>query len=400
MRIVQVAASIAESDGGPTTGVLGLNRALNRRHDTSSVALTTDADGYSGRLSPAETARLEQKMNGAIVFRRSRPFRLKHSWGLMRATFQQARTADLVYIHGVYLAHSLWAWLAARRWKRPYVVQPHGALEPYQAQFGRVQKAIWDALVGQRILRGAKALIAASDDEAHNLRGLQPGAQIVVIPLGASEGEAHVSSPIRTSVESWLDVPRHERVLFLGRLAKKKRPDLLMDAWNTTTVGRLAVVGPDGEWTADELAGRLDTSRRPTVTFPGPVDPAGVRWFMRHAGVFVLPSENENFGIAVAEAMAGGAAVLTTKQTAASVHVARAEAGVVLDSPSRDELAQALQALVTSPDRVADAGARGERYAAIHLSWDAAANALLQALTPQDTIVLPSSHDRLGIDRQ
>jgi glycosyltransferase involved in cell wall biosynthesis len=103
---------------------------------------------------------------------------------------------------------------------------------------------------------------------------------------------------------------------------------------------------------------------------------------MQHAGIFVLPSENENFGITVAEAMAGGAAVVTTKQTAASEHVRRAQAGVVLDSPTHGQLASAIQSLLARPEQVADAGTRAHGYARTHLTWDAAATRLLDELRP------------------
>ena len=383
MRIIQVAASLAESDGGTTTAVLGTDQGYRASPDVSVLTLTTDADGNRGRLSTDERARLRESTPDVAVHPRSRPLRIKNSWSMRKKLMSEVSAADLVHIHGVYLAHTVWAWLAARRYGCPYIVQPHGALEPYQARFGRPHKAVWDRIVGRRILTGASALVAASKDEAANLHSLLPNVRVVVMPLGTSSGRARVPDAVREAATDWLRAPRHQRVLFLGRLARKKRPDLLVDAWNRLATGKLAVVGPDGEWTNEQLSSQVTLRRRGSICFPGPVDADGVRWFMHHAGVFVLPSENENFGITVAEAMAGGAAVITTQQTASAEHIRQARAGLVLDSPDAAALAHAIEELLAEPDVVLGAGARGEAYARAHLTWGSAVQQLLYELNSE-----------------
>jgi glycosyltransferase involved in cell wall biosynthesis len=390
VRVIQVAASVAASDGGPTTGVLGLNAAYNRRPGTSALAIATDANGRFGRLDETERNLLTGLPGVALrVLSRSRPFRLKNSWRLCREVLREVSGADLVHIHGVYLAHSVWAWIAARRHGRPYIVQPHGALEPYQAQFGRLRKRLWDLVIGRRVLTGAAALLAASDDEARHLRDLLPGTHVIVTPLGTTTGPTTIDADMQRRLAPWLAAPQHKRVLFLGRLARKKCPDRLLEAWNRLDSGVLAVVGPDGEWTAEELRSLILPDRTDSTIMAGGTDAPGVRWFMAHAGVFVLPSESENFGISVAEAMAGGAAVVTTRQTAAAEHVTAAGAGVVLERPDPQLLADALERLLRHPEDTVVMGRRGHAYARDHLTWDGAAERLLLSLPNLDAAIAP-----------
>lgn len=394
MRIVQVTASVAESDGGATTAVLGMDEGYRSCPEVSTITLTTDADGYRGRLPRSERERLDATRPTVRVHPRSRPLRIKNSWALRTALNREVAQADLVHIHGVYLAHTVWAFLAARRHRRRYIVQPHGALEPYQAQFGRLHKATWDRVVGHRILNGAAALVATSEDEAKNLRSLLPDARVIVMPLGTSPGASTVPDHVRDSVAVWLSAPRHQRVLFLGRLARKKRPELLIDAWNRLDEGVLAVVGPDDHWTSDALRERVSSHRRHSVYFPGAVDAEGVRWFMQKAGVFVLPSENENFGLTVAEAMMGGAAVVTTRQTAAAEFVHNARAGILLKTPNVAALTTAMSDLITNQLAVAAAGQRGREYASHNLTWNASVSQLLGSLPESrfsKTLELPTA---------
>jgi glycosyltransferase involved in cell wall biosynthesis len=374
-RVLQVAAAVATRDGGPTTAILNINRSLRRRgHEP--VALTTTADGPHARL--AVDAAAPHDLDGALVWfcRRSRPHLLKNSWQLAGRARRLARSVDVVHIHGVYLANSVWGFVAAQRAGVPYVVQPHGTYEPYQEARHRRRKRLFNALIGNRIIESASALVAASEIEAANLRRRWPGARVVVVPPGFAHPLPE-PTPAASRLDAWLAQPRERRVVFLGRLTTKKRPELLVDAWNAVREpGHLLVVGPPGEWRPAQLARRLDGGRDRSATFCSGVTPAQVAWILERAGIFVLPSENENFGIAVIEAMSHGCAVVTTDQTAASAHVREAASGVVLPEPHVELLTEALEKLLALPDTVAQLGELGRGYAAHTLTWDATARRL------------------------
>ena len=348
MRVLHATASLAPRDGGPSTAALGVNRELaGLGVDTQIVS--TDADGPTGRLDPSTRQALTAGGGLIRLCRRSRPHSLKNSWSQGLNLLQLSRDADLVHVHGIYLANSIWTFLAAQLRGTTYVVQPHGTLEPYQQEFGQAKKRLFDRLIGTRILNGAAAVIAASGSEAANLRELLPAATVVTVPLGVSRRTPRLSDQLKQQLGDWLAVPRHQRVLFLGRLATKKRPDLLVSAWNGTREGHLLIVGPPQNWAPASLRALLSPERADSVTFLDAVDPDAVAWLMSEAGVFTLPSENENFAITVAEAMLYNCAVITTRQTAASEHVEAAGGGLVLPYPDTELLREALTHLLQNP---------------------------------------------------
>ncbi|MBZ5734897.1 glycosyltransferase [Nocardioides sp. TRM66260-LWL] len=372
-------ASVARSDGGPTTGCLALHHALlDHAH---SVVLATDADGPTGRLSATERAEIAAAYPQVAVYPRSRPLRLKASWAQAWAVLRTGRRCDVVHLHGLYLAHTVWAWLAAVIWRRPLVVQPHGVLEPYQRAFGVRHKRVWDTVVGRRIVRRAGLLVAASASEAAHLAALYPEVPRVVMPLGVADVQpTPPDAALAARLRPWLDAPAEERVVFLGRLAVKKQPDLLVRAWAAVGRGTLLVVGPEEDWTVADLEALAAEAGASRVVVAPAVDAATGAWLLEQAAIFVLPSLNENFAIAVGEAMVRGCAVVTTTETAAGEHVVAAGAGTVLREVDERSVAAAIDALLADPDAARRAGAAGAAYAREHLTWDAAARILLAAV--------------------
>jgi glycosyltransferase involved in cell wall biosynthesis len=398
VKVLHAAASIAPRDGGPSTATLGINRELAEL-GVNSLIVTTDADGARGRLDASTRTGLRREGGAVLYCKRSRPFFLKNSW---RQGMQLLRgDADLVHVHGVYLANSIWAYLGARLRGTAYVVQPHGTLEPYQQGFARDRKRWFDQVIGNRILDGAAAVIAASSAEAAHLQALLPAARVVTVPLGVTRRVPSIDPAVRAQLGAWLSAPPASRVLFLGRLAAKKRPDLLIDAWNQRatvhdhgregqnpavimhgcTGAQLLIVGPAQDWDAATLSARVSPELRGTVTFVDAVSPDTAAWLMSAAGIFALPSENENFAISVAEAMVYGCAVVTTEQTAAGEHVVAAEAGLVLPRPDAGLLREALAELLADPQRTGEMGERGRVYAEAELTWASTAARLSAAYT-------------------
>ena len=152
-------------------------------------------------------------------------------------------------------------------------------------------------------------LHATSDAEAVQLRNLGLGEKISVIPNGTEfPGAVFNKSTDR----------RSRRLLFLSRLHPVKGIDNLIRAWSLIAPKdwECVIAGPDeGGYLAElkrlhEELGSIDSIR-----FEDEVEGA-VKWkTLSSADLFVLPSHSENFGIVVAEALACGVPVITTKCT-------------------------------------------------------------------------------------
>ncbi len=133
------------------------------------------------------------------------------------------RHVDVVHIHGFYLFHSALAAVTARLMKKPYIIQPHGVFEPYQEKRSRGRKNAYMRVIGDQVLRHAAGLIFATEAEQANAKAVIERYSLTswIMPLGADATAVPPNPP---------GTPHEPTVLFLARLASKKRVDLAIKA--------------------------------------------------------------------------------------------------------------------------------------------------------------------------
>lgn len=157
-----------------------------------------------------------------------------------------------------------------------------------------------------------------------------------------------------------------EFVLFVGTREPRKNLSRLAAAVSTReTRHPLVVVGADG-W------GELGVIDHGDTVFLGFVPDADLAPLYAAAAVFAYPSEREGFGLPVAEAMAQGAAVVTSRGT--STEEVAGGAAVLVDPFDVDDIARGIDEAF---DRRAELGQLG-RARATQLSWTAAAASTLE----------------------
>jgi glycosyltransferase involved in cell wall biosynthesis len=347
---------------------MALDRAL-RDQGVASTVCSTDADGFRGRLSASERRRI-QHAGDVRLFRVHWPRRLRTSIGMALSLYPLIRSADVVHIHYVHAWSSLVAGLYSRMLGRPYVLQPHGGLEPYHMAKSTRVKTLFELLSGT--LRHASALVVATETEAAHITSA-PRSRQLLMPLGAPSPIGHRS--VRSHVKG------APRVLFLGRLAPKKRADVLLRAWpqvlDQIAMAQLDVVGPDTDRLLDGykvLVAELKLGA--SVTFWGQLLGEDKSDAFAKATVFALPSENESFGIAVAEALSAGLPVVISKHVAIAEEVAAAGAGVVVPSLEPEDWAQALVDLLQDEAALAAMRIAARRLASERYSWERAGRQL------------------------
>jgi glycosyltransferase involved in cell wall biosynthesis len=184
------------------------------------------------------------------------------------------------------------------------------------------------------MLAGASRLVATSEQEVEEL--VDGGISRPKIVMRRNGVEAPEKWPERGAFRKRLGISEETRlVLFLGRLSVKKSPDLLLRAFAEAQKHAhslsliLVFAGPDeGGMNAhlEQMAKQLGIPA--SVQFAGPVFGKDKWAAYRDADVFVLPSQNENFGNTAAEAVAAGTPVIVTEQCGIAPLLAN-EAGLV-----------------------------------------------------------------------
>lgn len=307
MRVKHCVPSLDPVHGGPSRTVVALTDALAR---TGELGVELVAQGPAGgAIVPAA---------GSAVSRRVRigRGRLELAWALpMRrdlAAIAPAGVPDLVHGHGVWHPAGHWAARAARRWRVPLVLHPRGMLEPWALEQKPFKKRLALVLFQWRDLRTSRVLVATSETEYEHLRVFGLRQPVAVIPNG-------VAAVAEQDVKGASALARKDRqriALFLSRVHPKKGVLELVRAWaEVSPVGwRLVIAGPDeaGHWgEVARLIDRLGVGG--SIDYLGSVDGTAKAALFNEADLFVLPTFSENFGVVVAEALAHGLPVVTTR---------------------------------------------------------------------------------------
>ncbi|MEO6786517.1 MAG: glycosyltransferase [Chthoniobacteraceae bacterium] len=202
----------------------------------------------------------------------------------------------------------------------PYVVSPHGMLEPWARRKKWWKKWPYFHLVEKRWIAGAACVLATAEPEAARLRGIFPRSRIESLPLGLTADKR----PDYAAARARLGWGAEETVLlFLSRIHEKKGLDLLLLALaelhgTLPSATRLVIVGPEEQ---PDYAARCrefiaqNAQRLPRTDWIGAVWGED-RWsYFQGADLFCLPTHSENFGLAVLEACQVGTPALTTTET-------------------------------------------------------------------------------------
>ena len=352
LRILQTVDSLAERQGGPSRTIVLLAEAQARHGAELHLLARPEAEtdpvlAPDPKLATLHLATLAQRRH---IF----------------ARLLSAPGPALLHDNGVWLAANRAAAAAARRAGRPYVISPHGMLEPWALNWNPWRKRLAMALFQKRLLNQAAGLLATAEPERANLRRLVSRTPIATIANG-------VALPARIPPHNMApDATR--TLLFLSRLHPKKNLPALITAWSQLPKTQfphwqLRIAGPDERGHSADLARQIEALGPDSrIHLQGPVADEDTSALYAAADLFILPSNSENFGIVVAEALAHGRPVITTKGTPWS-DLPALGAGWWTD-PTPTALAAAMsEAMALPPQARADMGQRGAALVAARHGW-------------------------------
>ncbi|MDF2926672.1 MAG: hypothetical protein K0R57_5586 [Paenibacillaceae bacterium] len=259
-------------------------------------------------------------------------------WGtsrqLAKALKRDIPQYDLVHIHSLYLFHGLMAGYYCRKFGVPYVICPHGSLDPFLYGRHRFRKAFMEWLFENRNIKHAAAMHFTTQEEMRLAKPVTFEAQGFVVPNGLDLAEYDRLPPKGQFRGQYPQLEGKRMLLFFSRLNFKKGLDILVKAFSAVKKEHpdtmLVITGPDNEnygvqvkqWIGEE--GLQDD-----VLFTGMLTGEDKLAVLNDADLFVLPSYSENFGIAVIEALACGVPVVISDKVNIWREVAEYPAGRV-----------------------------------------------------------------------
>ncbi len=272
---------------------------------------------------------------------------------------------DGVIVNGVWQYHGV----AARRTlagRKPYVVFAHGMLDPYfkhRYPLKHLKKLVYWLLQEHRNLNAAQAVCFTSEEEKRVAGVGFPFRRFrgVVVPYGTMGPSGDPEVLKQVFLTDWPHLKGQKYLIFLGRIHPKKGCDLLFEAFARVARPELQLVmaGPDETGWGAELktqALRLGVTER--ITWTGMLRGEAKWGALYGAEAFILPSHQENFGIAVADALACGVIPLISDKVNIAADVAGDGAGL-MEPDTQEGTVRLLEAFqLLSPERTTAMRAR------------------------------------------
>lgn len=310
LKLLHLIASVDPRDGGPVEGLLRLHLALASLGHASEVLCLDAPDETHVKAFPGQVHALGPAKGN-----------YRYSKALVPWLRQHAVRYDAVIVNGLWQYIGLAAWRALRRDAPGYYVFSHGMLDPWfkrRYPLKHLKKWLYWPWGEYRVLRDAKAVLFTCDEERRLARKSfwLYRSREAISSYGTSQPPPDEDGKLAEAfLAEWPALRGKRLVLFLGRIHEKKGGDLLVEAFAKLRAGRndlhLVMAGPDQDgWTArlQRRAAELGLERH--VSWPGMLS-GDLKWGAFYASeVFCLPSHQENFGVAVAEALACGKPVL------------------------------------------------------------------------------------------
>jgi glycosyltransferase involved in cell wall biosynthesis len=316
MKLLRIIATLDPRHGGPSAGLRAITPALAALgHETTFVSIDAPSQVASSCAGAAVHA-LGPARGGYAFSPRLLPWLRAH-----------AHDYDAVFVHGLWQYLGRAAHAALHATDTPYFVFPHGMLDPWFRRaypLKHAKKWAYWQLCERRVLRDAAAVLFTCDEERRlareSFRPYECRERVVAYGTAAPDGDA---SRERAAWEAALpDLAGRPFWLFLGRIHPKKGVDLLLQAYrqlaavSERSLPALVLAGPcaDARYRATLEALVADMPAQGRVFWAGMLEGERKWGALRAAEVFVLPSHQENFGIAVVEALAVGTPVLISRQ--------------------------------------------------------------------------------------
>lgn len=277
--------------------------------------------------------------------------------------WKAVRSADIIHIMGYWNLLSVITGFFARIARTPYVLCPAGEF----ASIGKPRRImkLFHLLLGKSLINGASGFIAITQLERvliADITGFLPD-RIPVFPNGVTE-------PALTPTRTLQYLPEEPYILFMGRLAPVKGPDLLINAYLSTEVAHhypLVVAGPDFGMQAELEASLIGHEVSRQVSFIGFLNEAQRNEAYQHALMLVIPSRSEAMSLVALEAGITGLPVLLTS-TCGFDEVQAINGGSVVD-PTVAGISRGLQIMLSEIDDLTLKGQRLKSFVIDHYSW-------------------------------
>jgi|APSaa5957512535_1039671.scaffolds.fasta_scaffold60976_2 glycosyltransferase involved in cell wall biosynthesis len=341
MKILHVINTLSPRYGGPVKACKELCSSLAHAGEDVTI-YTTDLNYPMGVRDVVLNQEIKQDGYSLYYFHaqfNSYVFSLE----FFKAIKNNIKKFDIVHIHGIYRFPQTITAYFCRKYGLPYIIRPHGSLSPYlfNSKRRKLRKRLYEYLIENRNLNNASAIHYTTEEEMVLAKPLGLKSNTFICPISIDISKYN-DLPVKGIFRGKYKIDNSKKIiLYFGRINFVKGLDILIKAF-AKTLNRfqnvlLVIAGPDNEgyqaqveqWIKNEKIGK-------NVILTGMLIGGDILELLKDTDIFVLPSYTENFGIAVAEAMACGLPVVVSNKVNIYRDVLKAGAGLVTNCDSNE----------------------------------------------------------------
>jgi glycosyltransferase involved in cell wall biosynthesis len=326
MRTLHIIGTLNPASGGPAAAVSMLIEFSRPGNESEAVTLDDPASPFLEHMAYPVTALGPTKTKFGYNSR------------LVPWLRENANRFDNVIVHGLWQYCGLAAWRVFSG-KVPYFVFAHGMLDPYFKRafpFKHLKKWAYWIAAEYWVLRGASNVLFTCVEEERLARQSfwLNRWSAVIVPYGSRTPEVDLTQSAADFHERFPNLRGQRYLLFLGRIDRKKGCDLLIDAFIATAADDpqldLVMAGPDETHWQPQLEEKLQRAGLGhRVHWTGMLSGTHKWGAFANCEAFILPSHQENFGIAVAEALSCSRPVLLSDKVNIAPEILASHAGFV-----------------------------------------------------------------------
>ncbi|QUY40598.1 glycosyltransferase [Acaryochloris marina] len=383
MKILQVIPSLSPYLGGPTRVALQLSKSL--QVIGADVEILTTDDGTNQRLEVPLNQPIRFKgLKTTFLPRTVQAKEFLYTHALSKWHRNHLKQFHLIHTHYLFSHLPTWTARAARHSNIPYLMRPLGQLTPWALSQSAQRKKLYRYLIENRNLEQAAMIHCTSPGEVSDIKALNIQTPKLLLPLGVELPSLNRPIAKRQLLQKY-KLDNQPILLFLSRLHPKKRVEFLLDVvqhLNKQALKiNLLVAGsgePSYEQHLQEYTNVLGISDR--VTFTGFIDGAEKNTILQGSDLFLLPSYSENFGIAVAEALAAATPVVITPNVQIAPWIAEYNAGWIIPTDITQWI-KTISETLQHPEILLQRGQSSRKLASTVFSWPVIAKELLDVYT-------------------
>jgi glycosyltransferase involved in cell wall biosynthesis len=339
MRILTISGPLHREFGGPPMAATGIAAAMTTLNNQVKILVcgqsVLDYERNSIFFDKLRHAGTEVQV---LVRRKESKYGTFLRIDELKSLWHDINNSEIVILHQIFELQYLSVLPILTLLKKPYAVMPHGTLTAYQRKQHRFRKILFFPPT-YLFLKSSRAILVATKQENDQLPGYLK-AKGIIVGLGIELPDRQTQKPVNANPTF--------NILFMGRIAKKKRLDIAIQAFalaskKSNLEMKFIVCGSGEERDVAQLKKLVENLQiQGKVDFRGWVDSNQKKLVFLESDCFILTSEDENFAIAAAEALAHGIPCILSSNVALASLVTKHNAGIVFQELLPIEIEKAI----------------------------------------------------------